>query len=63
MWFGGMSRQEYQDFLLENAEHIIDTLLDAHSYLLDSIVLDDLQEELRDYIESELGRDPAEESA
>lgn len=63
MWFGGMSRQEYQDFLMENAERIIDTLLDAHSYLLDSIVLDDLQEELRDYIESELGRDSAEESA
>lgn len=52
MWFGGMSRQEYQDFLLENAEHIIDTLLDAHSYLLDSIVLDDLQEELEEYREN-----------
>lgn len=54
MWFGGMSRQEYQDFLLEHAEHIIDTLLDTHSYLLDSIVLDDLQEELEEY-RQELG--------
>lgn len=52
MWFGGMSRQEYQDFLVENAEHIIDTLLDTHSYLLDSIVLDDLQEELEEYREN-----------
>lgn len=52
MWFGGMSKQEYQDFLVENAEHIIDTLLDAHSYLLDSIVLDDLQEELEEYREN-----------
>ena len=52
MWFGGMSRQEYQDFLLENAEHIIDTLLDAHSFLLDIIVLDDLQEELEEYREN-----------
>lgn len=52
MWFGGMSRQEYQDFLVENSEHIIDTLLDAHSYLLDSIVLDDLQEELEEYREN-----------
>lgn len=52
MWFGGMRRQEYQDFLMENAEHIIDTLLDAHSYLLDSIVLDDLQEELEEYREN-----------
>ncbi len=52
MWFGGMSSQEYQYFLLDNAEHIIDTLLDAHSYLLDSIVLDDLQEELEEYREN-----------
>lgn len=49
MWPRDLSRQEYKDFLLENADHIIDTMLDAYSYTLDSIVMDDLLDALEEY--------------
>lgn len=49
MWPMNLTRQEYHEFLMEHADHIIDTMLDAYSYTLDSIVMDDLLDELEEY--------------
>lgn len=52
MWLAGMTRQEYKDFLLKHADQIMDALLTSYTYTLDSIVLDELGEELAEYLES-----------
>lgn len=59
MWLFGMTRQEYKTFLLEHAEQIIDRMMQTDSYTLDSIVMDELRDELEEYLENEryfLGR-------
>ena len=53
MWLFGMTRQEYKDFLLEHAEQIIDRLMQTDSFTLDSIVTDELRDELEEYLENE----------
>lgn len=57
MWPYGMTRQEYKDFLLEYADTIIETMLHAYSYTLDSIVMDQLDYELEEYLETGRGRE------
>lgn len=43
---GCMTRHDYKAFLVEYADVIFDHLLTTDSYLLDSVVLDELSEEL-----------------
>lgn len=49
MWPYSMTRQEYKQFLVDHADQIFDSLLTTDSYLLDSIVIDELQEEFAEY--------------
>lgn len=49
MYFRNMTRQEYLDFLVQHADVVLDILLTANSYLLDCIVIDELQEEFAEY--------------
>ena len=44
-----MTRQEYLDFLVQHADVVLDNLLTTNSYLLDCIVIDELQEEFAEY--------------
>jgi hypothetical protein len=44
-----MTRQEYLYFLLQHADVVLDNLLTTNSYLLDCIVIDELQEEFAEY--------------
>lgn len=49
MYPRNMTRQEYKQFLVDHADHIFDSLLTTDSYLLDCIVIDELQEEFAEY--------------
>lgn len=49
MWPYSMTRQEYLDFLVQHADVVLDNLLTTNSYLLDCIVIDELQEEFAEY--------------
>jgi hypothetical protein len=49
MYLRNMTRQEYLDFLVQHADVVLDNLLTANSYLLDCIVIDELQEEFAEY--------------
>ena len=49
MYLHNMTRQEYLDFLVQHADVVIDNLLTTNSYLLDCIVIDELQEEFAEY--------------
>lgn len=53
MWPYGMTYQEYKVFLLEHAEQIIDTMMKAYSFTLDSIVTDELRDDLEEYLDLE----------
>lgn len=49
MYPRNMTRQEYLDFLVQHADVVLDNLLTTNSYLLDCIVIDELQEEFSEY--------------
>lgn len=49
MYLRNMTRQEYLDFLAQHADVVLDNLLTTNSYLLDCIVIDELQEEFAEY--------------
>lgn len=49
MYLRNMTRQEYLDFLVQHADIVLDNLLTTNSYLLDCIVIDELQEEFAEY--------------
>ena len=49
MYPRNMTRQEYLDFLVQHADVVLDNLLTTNSYLLDCIVIDELQEEFAEY--------------
>ena len=49
MYLRNMTRQEYLDFLVQHADVVLDNLLTTKSYLLDCIVIDELQEEFAEY--------------
>lgn len=49
MYLRNMTRQEYLDFLVQHADVVLDNLLTTNSYLLDCIVIDELQEEFAEY--------------
>ncbi len=49
MYPRNMTRQEYKQFLVDHADQIFDSLLTTDSYLLDCIVIDELQEEFAEY--------------
>ena len=49
MYFRNMTRKEYLDFLIQHADVVLDNLLTTNSYLLDCIVIDELQEEFAEY--------------
>lgn len=49
MYLHSMTRQEYLDFLVQHADVVLDNLLTTNSYLLDCIVIDELQEEFAEY--------------
>lgn len=49
MYPRNMTRQEYKQFLVDHADLIFDSLLTTDSYLLDCIVIDELQEEFAEY--------------
>lgn len=49
MYFRNMTRKEYLDFLVQHADVVLDNLLTTNSYLLDCIVIDELQEEFAEY--------------
>jgi len=49
MYLHNMTRQEYLDFLVQHADVVLDNLLTTNSYLLDCIVIDELQEEFAEY--------------
>ncbi len=49
MYLRNMTRQEYKQFLVDHADPIFDSLLTTDSYLLDCIVIDELQEEFAEY--------------
>ena len=49
MYLRTMTRQEYLDFLVQHADVVLDNLLTTNSYLLDCIVIDELQEEFAEY--------------
>jgi DNA-dependent RNA polymerase auxiliary subunit epsilon len=49
MYLRNMTRQEYLDFLVQHADVVLDNLLTTNSYLLDCIVIDELQEEFLEY--------------
>ena len=49
MYLHNMTRQEYKQFLVDHADLIFDSLLTTDSYLLDCIVIDELQEEFAEY--------------
>ena len=49
MYPRNMTRQEYLDFLVQHADVLLDNLLTTDSYLLDCIVIDELQEEFAEY--------------
>ena len=49
MYLRNMTRQEYLDFLVQHADVVLDNLLATNSYLLDCIVIDELQEEFAEY--------------
>ena len=49
MYPHNMTRQEYLDFLVQHADVVLDNLLTTNSYLLDCIVIDELQEEFAEY--------------
>lgn len=62
MWPCGMSFSETADFLRDMDQCFLDWIM-IHSWSQIQAFCDEYQDDLRDYIESELGRDPAEESA
>lgn len=49
MYLRNMTRKEYLDFLVQHADVVLDNLLTTNSYLLDCIVIDELQEEFAEY--------------
>lgn len=49
MYLCNMTRKEYLDFLVQHADVVLDNLLTTNSYLLDCIVIDELQEEFAEY--------------
>lgn len=49
MYLRNMTRQEYLDFLVQHADVVLNNLLTTNSYLLDCIVIDELQEEFAEY--------------
>lgn len=49
MYLRNMTRKEYLDFLVQHADIVLDNLLTTNSYLLDCIVIDELQEEFAEY--------------
>ena len=49
MYPRNMTRQEYLDFLVQHADVVLYNLLTTNSYLLDCIVIDELQEEFAEY--------------
>lgn len=49
MYLRNMTRQEYLDFLVQHADVVLDNFLTTNSYLLDCIVIDELQEEFAEY--------------
>ena len=49
MYLRNMTRQEYLDFLVQHADVGLDNLLTTNTYLLDCIVIDELQEEFAEY--------------
>ena len=49
IYLRNMTRQEYKQFLVDHADQIFDSLLTTDSYLLDCIVIDELQEEFAEY--------------
>lgn len=49
MWLGGMSRKDMEDFLKEYSDELIDILLDAYGFTVDSIVMDHLSNEAAEW--------------
>ena len=49
MYLRNMTRQEYLDFLIQHADVVLANRLTTNSYLLDCIVIDELQEEFAEY--------------
>lgn len=49
MWPYGMSRKDMEDFLKEYSDELIDILLDAYGFTVDSIVMEHLPDEAADW--------------
>jgi len=49
MWTYNMSRQETEEFLLENLDQFLDILLTAYGMTVDEIITEHMSEEAEEY--------------